>query len=275
MRKKTLYYSVLSLFIVTVGCKKQQAKVIVNHEQPKNSLMSAKAGVTIEEKRIYLENALKNVAKYVVEEAKNNKDAKQAIYKELEKNIDGDDNALIDIFSTGIPALYSNEAFKSALSVFSDLDGDKYFPQVFIPSYGTLKNNDKINNAPEITCVFYTGDETQDAVMSYTLDGRGIWQEAGKVTENFTNNRELWVFSLNETFTNVIDRSIVPRDTIIQEDIRYSDGHSAAKPTGFPCDNGTHYWPYIQNMTIRKNNESWLAGKSDISIKTYTGWNTP
>lgn len=32
-------------------------------------------------------------------------------------------------------------------------------------------------------------------------------------------------------------------------------------------------YPFIEKMTVRSHKESWLAGKSDIYMKTYTAWN--
>jgi hypothetical protein len=242
----------------------------------------------IKSKQLYLKTILMDLAKPVVLAAQNNAQARQEIYAELAKNIDGDDNALVDIFHQKIPALSADRTFTSTLALFGNLDGDKYFPQVFIPSYSELAAGGQIGRNPQITAVFYAGDESVSTVESYTLAKDGTWQITAQVTENVARSKEIWVFSLNETFTNNIDLSVVPYGTGLgtgkDHVVRPGDSNTepVQKPTGptgpilpWPSvpKSSDYYWPYIQDMTIREHKESWLAGKSDIYMKTYTGWN--
>jgi hypothetical protein len=230
---------------------------------------SSLAELTIEQKRTLLEDYLKNLATFVVSEAEGESSARTAIYDELEKQIDGDDNALVDIFSTKIENLNGNIDFANALAPFSNLEGDKYFPQVFIYNYDQLKSDGKIGNDSKILVAFYTGDETMDKVPGYELDSENNWTFVADVDDSVAAGKEVWIFSLNETFRNTIDFSILPRETAITGPVMKPTG-----PSGGPCDDDIHYWPYIQNMQVRQHNESWLAGKSDIWITTYTGWDT-
>lgn len=261
------------LSLVTIGiissCNNDVDTLAEDQKTSQPIMKASLSSTSIEEKRIYLESILMNSAKYIVSEAQNTVESRNAIYSELEKNIDGDDNALVDIFYQNIPALYHNNDFKNSLIAFNDLEGSRYFPQIFIYNYNNLKSSGQIGASNPILTVFYTGDETQQSVKAYKLNSAGKWEFVKMVDEQSIANEEIWVFSLNETFVNTIDLSILPKQT--------TPPPAPAKPTGPDdrCDDGIHYWPYFEYMTIRKHNESFLAGKSDIWTKTYTGWNTP
>jgi|GEM_PF-6266960 hypothetical protein len=191
---------------------------------------SSLAELTIEQKRTLLEDYLKNLATFVVSEAEGESSARTAIYDELEKQIDGDDNALVDIFSTKIENLNGNIDFANALAPFSNLEGDKYFPQVFIYNYDQLKSDGKIGNDSKILVAFYTGDETMDKVPGYELDSENNWTFVADVDDSVAAGKEVWIFSLNETFRNTIDFSILPRETAITGPVMKPTG-----PSGGPA----------------------------------------
>lgn len=267
------------LSLVTVGailssCHNESG-LPSTEDQKTNPSAMMKAGLSsmpIEDKRIYLESIMMNSAKYIVFEAQRSAESRNTIYSELEKNIDGDDNALVEIFYKNIPALFNNVDFKNSLASFDDLEGSKYFPQIFIYNYKNLKSAGQIGASNPILTVFYTGDETQTSAKAYKLNASGNWEFVKMVDEQTLNNEEIWVVSLNETFVNAIDLSVLPKDAVPPV-LKGPSG--PPPPPDDRCEDGTNYWPYFEYMTIRKHNESFFAGKSDIWTKTYTAWNTP
>lgn len=229
------------------------------------------SSLTLDQKRDFLDNQLKDIAKYVVAEAESKPTSRAAIYTELEKNIDREDNALIELFAQSIPALGSNNNFKSSLIQFDNLEGNKYFPQVFISNYQDLKANNKIGSSSKITAVFYTGDETIKVAQAYTLNRLGQWEEAGNVSEEDANGNEVWIFSLNETFINQIDLSILPDYEInppVNQGPSVGLDHIGQKTK-------TYYWPYFEQMRVKSHKESWIAGQLEVNCKTYSFWNNP
>lgn len=91
----------------------------------------------------------------------------------MEKNVDDDDDAIIELFYSKISGLNTNSGFKNSLNAFEDLEGNKYFPQIFIYNYDKLKTAGKIGTNNPILAIFYTGDETQNSVKAYKLNSAG------------------------------------------------------------------------------------------------------
>ncbi|EJL67658.1 hypothetical protein [Chryseobacterium populi] len=270
---KKIVLSAVTMGIILSSCSNNDSDTPSTADQKASQSAMMKTNLfnlSLDDKRAYLESILMTSAKYIVLEAQKSAEARNVIYAELEKNIDGDDNALVDIFYQNIPALYTNPEFKNSLTTFNDLEGSKYFPQVFIYNYSGLKATGKTGTSNPILTVFYTGDETQTSAKAYALNSSGNWEFVKMVDEQTIENEEVWVFSLNETFVNTIDLSVLPKDVVPTA----QKGPSAPPPDD-RCQDGIHYWPYFEYMTIRKHNESFFAGKSDIWTKTYTAWDTP
>ncbi|WP_449397867.1 hypothetical protein [Chryseobacterium wanjuense] len=271
--KKTIL-SLITIAVTLSSCSNESDFASAEDQKADQSTMM-KANVSslsLQDKRAYLQSILMNSAKYIVFESQRNVRSRNEIYTELEKNIDGDDNALIDIFYKKVPALYNNAGFKNSLLAFNDLEGSKYFPQIFVSNYKNLKTTGRIGKSNPILSVFYTGDEVPTSAKAYRLNASGNWEFVKMVDEKAIENEEVWVFSLNETFVNSIDLSILPKEAVPP---RTSKTSSVQQKGDDRCQKGTSYWPYFEYMTIRKHNESFLGGKSDIWTKTYTGWNTP
>lgn len=271
---KKVVLSLVTIGLILSSCNNEsETQPTEDQKTNQSAIMKASlSSMSSADKMAYLESIMMTTAKYIVFEAQRNAEARNTIYTELEKNIDGDDNALIDIFYKDIPALYNNVSFKNSLLPFNDLEGNKYFPQIFIYNYNNLKASGQIGASNPILAVFYTGDEVPTDAKAYKLNASGNWEFVKMVDEQAVTNEEVWVFSLNETFVDNIDLSILPKDA---PPVVLKGPTGPPPPPDDRCYDGIHYWPYFENMTIRKHNESFLAGKSDIWTKTYTGWNTP
>ncbi|WP_261509853.1 hypothetical protein [Chryseobacterium paludis] len=271
MKKITL--SLVLVGLIISSCNNDPDPPAANLKANPTAMKADLPNMSLDDKRSFLESILMNSAKAIVLEAQNNDESRHVIYTELEKNIDGDDNALVDVFYKNIPALNNSDEFKNSLMAFNDLEGNKYFPQIFIYNYSGLKSAGNIGTTNPILVAFHTGDETQTSVRAYKLNAAGDWEFVKMIDEDTVNNEEVWIFSLNETFVDTIDLSILPKENV--QRTQQPDPAGPPPPPDDRCQNGIHYWPYFEYMTIRKHNESFLAGKSDIWTKTYTGWNTP
>lgn len=266
---KKIIVSLVAFGFVVSSCNNDSDPPSVNQKDHLTMMKNDLSNMSVDDKRVFLESILMDCAKYIVLEAQKIPESRNTIYSELEKNIDDDDNALIDIFYKDIPSLNNSDEFKNSLTAFNDLEGNKYFPQIFVSNYRNLKSSGRIGTTNPILAVFYSGDETQMSAKAYQLNASGKWEFVKMVTEDVINSQEVWVFSLNETFVDTIDLSILPKTSIP----KVQKGPSG--PPDDRCSDGIHYWPYFEYMTIRDKKESFLGGKSDIWTKTYTGWNTP
>jgi hypothetical protein len=267
---KKVILSLITISIALSSCRNESD--LSSMEDQKAMIKPNLSSMSLKDKRIYLESILMNTAKDIISESQKDAKSRSVVYAELEKNIDGDDNALIDVFYKQIPALNNDADFKNSLLAFNDLEGSKYFPQIFVYNYNRLKAAGKIGKSNPILAVFYTGDEKSASAKAYKLNAAGNWEFVKMVDEKAVENEEVWVFSLNETFVNTIDLSILPKEAVPPHTSKTLPVEQKGDDR---CKDGTHYWPYFEYMTIREHNESFLAGKSDIWTKTYTGWNTP
>jgi|GEM_PF-2725756 len=208
-------------------------------------------------KRAWLREQLQQVALPIVKLAKQSASVRQGIYAEVRKAVDGETNGLVELIRDNVPQLGNNSQLTAALQAFDNIEGTKYFPQVFIPNYYELAEDGKTGTG-DIIVVFYDGDESLQSVQGYKLGANDSWQPATMIDEAFTGQHEVWVFSLNEHFENFIDYGKVLRPS----------GPPAPKPTGTPQS------PYIDHVTVRQHKESIFAGGSDLYMRTYTTWNT-
>lgn len=201
-------------------------------------------------------------------------DFRALLYHEIEAQFDGDYNVLVEALATMnsgsstvgaqmITALGSEAVFSNALHAFKNLDGEPpYYPQIFIPSYETLIDKYQSGELPDLfstahtpTIVVYVADQEGES----TLPGYQLDMETGElialsnpIDEEYTENHEVWVLSLNESFnaTN-INGLLDPGDP--------DPGPITPAPSPF-----TPYDAIIEDMIVKVRKESFWGGKSDI-----------
>ena len=147
-------------------------------------------------------------------------DFRTLLYQEIEAQFDGDYNVLIEalaemnsgsstVGSQMITALGSETVFNNALHAFKELEGesDKYYPQIFIPSYEELKAKHETGELPDLfstthtpTIVIHVEDQDNQLVTGYQLDSETgeLVALANLIDEEYSTQNEVWAISVNE-----------------------------------------------------------------------------
>ncbi len=122
-------------------------------------------------------------------------DFKNYVYKQIEKQFDGDYNVLLNKVENEYGNKLKSAKINNTISFFDSIN--KY-PQIFIPFYENLKNSNKIGaNNPIL--VIYTDENENGEYVGYQLNGSGNLQKLDfLIDEDFARNNEVWVFSINE-----------------------------------------------------------------------------
>lgn len=188
----------------------------------------------------------------------NNPDFRAELYSEIDKSFDGDRNVL---FKTLIEEGRTNSRFArslkdnllalnpSALHAFNNIEGNNYFPQVFIPFYDELKASAKLGvSNPNI--IIYTHPSPNSVYQSYKLNSEGTLLPDKLISENFAKENEVWVISINERVDN--------------------DGLAITKANTNSKTSGASY-PNAKFVTIKidTHKEEWVSGGSEVHIKRY------
>lgn len=135
---------------------------------------------------------------------------RNVVYREIEKQFDGDNNVLLEtLLEPHLAAKMNNKTdateFKNALNSFYENDGMKRYPQIYIPFYEELKEKKRSGDARILTpasapiIVPYTGENETGQYEGFRLAGDGSLQKLDfLVNEEYARNHELWVISVNE-----------------------------------------------------------------------------
>ncbi|MCB0741884.1 MAG: hypothetical protein R2796_06745 [Chitinophagaceae bacterium] len=175
--------------------------------------------------------------------------------------------------------------------------GKRLFPQIYIPHFQYIEDypesQTKINKSmdsnsfsDEPIYVFYSGDPEVDSATNneiwpgYKLIN-GQYQFYTMVDENFANENEVWVFSLNETVNfNGLYTPYDPCEIPNSPDCGGGGGGGGGgnSPDDDPTDAPAARIDFpnlghqktnfkIEYMRVRDYKESWLAGASEVAIK--------
>lgn len=198
---------------------------------------------------------------------------REIVYKEIEKQFDGDYNVLFETLSqvqtsdqSTIGARMAatseiDEKLYLAMEAFKNIEGIDYFPQIYIPFYEELKEKKVSSNAKvlspenEPVIVLFTGDDSQDVYPGYQLNESGELEETGfMIDEEFAQNNEVWVISLNERYFGENDSSSETNGSI--------NGRTKSSPSAI-----------VDQIKIKCHKESWAAGASEVNILTlFSNW---
>lgn len=274
---------------VSPAATKQQAARNTSKEQQYKFSSNA-------EYRAYKEKHLGTLGKLMMSVATDDS-FKDMLYKRVEEKFDGEHNVLFEtIISDGkAHGLQANsekffsdngiaDSWQEAKDAFrQDRTGlnDNYFPQLYIPSYQSLKKKNLLKTKPPVFIVF-GGDDEQYQFQGYTLDAKGkIVKTPFMVDEAYAADNEVWVMSINErTVNGVVTKK--PQSSTNPNAARWSyspttcsDGNDALRrpynPSApFPMQN-----PFdvkIGALTIKCHNESFAGGGSEIFLSVTSAW---
>lgn len=107
-----------------------------------------------------------------------------------------------------------------ALKAFKNIDGSNYYPQIYIPKFEHEEDmrEEKNYTAPntnaateQIVYIYYSGDSEVDSATNetdsyagYVLDSSNNLVYWGMVNEEYANDNEVWIISINESVGNVM-----------------------------------------------------------------------
>lgn len=196
-----------------------------------------------------------DIGHFVLNENRLDKNFREFLYGEIEKQFDGDYNVLIDVL------LEKNVSSKSKALEFSKRTTDAMqdqgvYPQLFIPFYEELKAEGTLGSKDPII-VFHTSDETIREYPGYILNDKDELQKLEYlISEEFAMKNEIWVISPNERVGN---REFVSLD-------KNDEGHSL-KISGF--GEGTLY---VANIMVPDLGaiESWILGKIELELRAFS-----
>lgn len=142
---------------------------------------------------------------------------KQAVYSEVGKRFDGDDNVLIKTLLDDPIAMQnariSNEQQQVLRQTVNRLQTGtvtKHYPQIYIPYFEELQNRRKGNSGganlrtsggeEPIVYVFWDGKETaNDQYPGYVMNANGELEKLpDPISDEYAKQHEVWVLSFNE-----------------------------------------------------------------------------
>lgn len=224
----------------------------------------------------YTLDNLTTIGKGVLHSSKNN-DFRKMVYAEIEKRFDGDEDVLIKTLEENANkmniSLIQNIAksmrnisdvrvnAETALKAFSNIEGNEYYPQVYIPFFEELKKNGKIGTSNP-TIVIFNGDSKgskQNGVPGYIVDNDGSIKQIANVKEDYAKNNEVWVISLNE-------RTVKTKEGIKLKKELINNLESLKKNNKVI---GVNDWEWkIERMKVNIHKDSgWLMGDSEVCMK--------
>jgi len=212
----------------------------------------------------YLTSHLTILGKSALQAAKK-ESFKQELYAEVEKQFDGDYNVLFEtlkaklsndkgLFGARLSGI-SNEDLEQSLNAFKGIDGDDFFPQIYIPHFEELKEQNIKTNSRVLTensdpiIVINIGDGGPIKVPGYRLNEYDDLEDVGfLVDEEYAINNEVWVISLNERYFGEVEDAAWPAED--PTNARVMASPSAA----------------VEWFQLKCRNEDWLNGAVEVNI---------
>ena len=123
------------------------------------------------------------------------------VYSDIANRFDGDNDVLLatviaDAEQAQIvdPSSPSWQDLKAQVAQFQNVNGNAYYPQIYIPNYGDGALPD-----PDPTVTVFESDLSRDQLPAYGLDSNGnLYLKSQPVDEAYSETHEVWVLSLNE-----------------------------------------------------------------------------
>ena len=220
------------------------------------------------------------------------------VHTEVKKKFDGEYEVLINDLKKNSrwSGKLGSPKMSNALNAFKNIDGNNYYPQVYIPMFQHEEDmkEDKDYSLPQglgeqIIYIYYNGaaeidtaTNTAESYPGYILNSNNQLEYWGMVNEAYANENEVWIISTNESVNN---NGYICPDPFVPESCNPNppDNPPGGGCTGPDCDpneypaSATPIHPdmglhnpvsfKIEYMIIKDHKESWLAGASEIAIR--------
>ena len=249
MKAKLLFGLFSLLLIIGISCKNElHEQLEINASSDLRQFRSSTPSP--EDALLEIESLLLYLASF--------EDFRNAVISEIREKFDGESNVLIKnltrlVFEDEEITSYLNE-ISDLLAAFDDVEGERIFPQIYIPFFDELSESDLLGTQSIQTVIYLSSIETEaeDYVPSgkELVEGQIITVEG--ISEAVAEGREIWVISINER---------VDKNGELDPSIR------APIPPPAPI-----VGLQMNFLTVREHRESWLAGGSEIHISAARTW---
>ena len=217
------------------------ARVVLQQEQP-DQTMQMKTFVSMESAVSYAFDNLFPIAEELMLRAED-ENFENKVYAMAGERFDGETNVLVKNI-LGQEA--ETKHWKTQLASFQNIQGNNYFPQIYIPDYADYQTK---RGAPVI--IFYLTDQIGPEGYEYTAyhiqDGK--LEPFGSVDEERLQGLKVWVLSINENVDN---------------NGRMYDMRSNTTTVSTSGKSGR-----IDKMAIYDPKESWAGGASEVRVRAY------
>lgn len=252
--KKIVLFATLVTLVFLGGCKKEQA--IVNDDQNLNALKSFS---TQQEAINYTADNLKIIGESLLSLTDISTFRSQC-YTWMDTHFDGDNDVLFEtihdnytnnnndyatLVNQRLSSKYSSSALSTAYQAFNNIEGENYYPQLFIPYYEELKSDNIIGTMPPILVIFPIDDPNVLSYTGYQLVNGSIEELPFLIDDNYASKHEVWVMSLSERVDNNGElRSTSLKNTTSTKNCK------------------------IEKMKVKQHKESWAGGKSEVNMRS-------
>jgi hypothetical protein len=203
---------------------------------------------------------------------------KALLYKKIEQRFDGEYNVLMDtLLKEGEPYqlqkkttyFLQSDNWQSSLDAFKKSNigvSDDLLPQIYIPFYEDLKQQNLLNTKPPIVAVAAPHGAASE-LEGFTLNEKGrIVKVSTPVTEVFAQLNEVWIISSNERIVNgkVVSYPQTQKSSSLpaRSNVGCIDG--IANPNDRPTANGLNV--IVPVVQVKCHKEEWYNGGSEVRI---------
>ncbi|HEX7152972.1 MAG TPA: discoidin domain-containing protein [Thermoanaerobaculia bacterium] len=190
---------------------------------------------------------------------------------------DGDTNVLLsdviaqaEAWGAVDPYSYEWQSFVSQVNSFSNVNGQTYYPQIYIPNYGDVWFPDG-----NVTLVVVDFNADVESVPAYQIDAYGNTTYIGYVDEAYAASNEVWVLSTNErigmdpqafrTLRQLDAAGMTSRNASFAKSFAMKTDSLNCNPTGLRNNKGLEYLTRFRFTTLKRI-ESWLQGKLEVRL---------
>jgi hypothetical protein len=261
-------FVVLSTFFLTASCDSPDLKdnpVLL--ESSAQRLLGTETAITIskkshEDQLNYRRENLKVLGEAIIKMSQD-QEFRKLVYSTIDKRFDGDDNVLIETLFTsnlvlndkesGTLKMYTkNSVVQKSLHAFKNIEGENYFPHVYIPYYGKFKLDRNLSKP--LIIVPWDGSEITDQAHGYTINDGKFEEIKNLVDRDFCEKNEVWVVSLNER----VDKYGKLRNGVRSDE--------QAREAASLLNTNQIYDGKISYMFLRASLESVYGGQNDMYI---------